>query len=70
MNSMSLDEFESFLISKLQETAGLNLENARREAQAMIEGNRLIVDNDYALLEAADDSGGVSRFAETVQVLH
>jgi len=62
MSNMPADEFESFLINALQESAGLDPEGARREAQAMIDGNRLVVDGDYALLESQDDTGSVSRF--------
>ena len=61
MSSMPSDEFEPFLISKLQGSAGIDPESARREAHAMIDGNRLVADEDYAVLEAPDDTG-VSRF--------
>ncbi|MHA2082259.1 MAG: hypothetical protein ACXABD_00755 [Candidatus Thorarchaeota archaeon] len=60
--NMPADDFEPYLIGALQESAGLDPENARREAQAMIDGNRAIVDGDYALLEVLDDTGSVSRF--------
>ena len=62
MSNMPAGEFEVFLTDALQKSAGLDPENARREAQAMIDGNRLVVDGDYALLESQDDTGSVSRF--------
>ena len=62
MTSMSPDEFERFLIERLKQVAGLNEDNARREAQSMIDGNRLIVDGDYAVLEVKDDTGSTSRY--------
>ena len=62
MTSMSPDDFEIFLIDKLRQSIGLNEDNARREAQSMIDGNRLILDGDYAVLEVKDDTGSASRY--------
>ena len=61
MTGMPPDEFELFLIDKLKKSIGLNEEDARREAQSMIDGNRLVAEGDYALLEMKDDTGGASR---------
>ena len=62
MTGMPQDEFEMFIINKLKESIGLNEQDARIEAQSMIDGNRLVAEGDYALLEMKDDTGSVSRF--------
>ena len=45
------EEFNLFLTEKLQESIGLNEESARTEAEAMINKQRTVIDNDYAILE-------------------
>ena len=45
------DAFLEFLTNKLQETVGLNAIEAERDAQAMIRGERPIINGDYCILE-------------------
>ena len=48
---MPPDEFRLFLIEKLMDNIGLSRENATRDADAMIENKRQVINGDYALLE-------------------
>ena len=48
---MSKDEFKRFLINQLVENIGLTFENAERDAKAMIEKRKEVINGDYALLE-------------------
>ena len=47
---MNAIKFKQFLIDKLESTIGLTREKAIRDAEAMIETRRKIVDGDYAVL--------------------
>ena len=47
---MNMIKFKQFLIDKLQASIGLSREKAIRDADAMIEQKRKIVDGDYAVL--------------------
>ena len=53
-DTMSPDEFESFLIKQLQTNIGLSFDKAIEDAQAMIRGKRLVRDGQYALLQVLD----------------
>lgn len=57
MESMPQNEFITFLTSRLQETVGLSADKAQREAMALLDGARLVSNDDYAILEtlAEDD---------------
>lgn len=48
---MEPSEFQEFLINKLMENIGLDRMAATRDAIAMIDGRRAVLDGDYALLE-------------------
>ena len=55
--TMPPEEFEPFLVSRLRETVGLNLEDASRDARAMISGKRIVEDGDLAIVPEEIDSG-------------
>jgi hypothetical protein len=58
MNSV---DFNEFLKNKLIENIGLNEEKALEDAEAMIQGKRLVRDGHYAVLELIDeDEKGIS----------
>ena len=50
-NMMSPDEFVLFLTEQLKNNNGLSQNNAVRDAEAMIEGKRKVLEGDYAVLE-------------------
>jgi hypothetical protein len=50
-----------YLARKLMETNGLSEENALRDAEAMIEGRRVVKDGDYAIL-AFEDAGTANYY--------
>ena len=49
--TMPLEERISILTNKLMEKNGLTENDARRDAQAMVDGKRLVEDGDYAIFE-------------------
>ena len=49
--SQSPEDFLKFLTKKLIENVGLTESEASREAEAMIKGERLVIDGDYGILE-------------------
>ena len=54
-DSMSADDFYDFLYKNLKKNIGLDTQNAKRDAKAMIEGKKLINDGDYAMLESTGE---------------
>jgi hypothetical protein len=58
-SSMSTEERITLLTKKLMEKNGLSQNDARRDAQAMINGRRLVEDGDYAILEMKDPDENV-----------
>jgi len=55
--SMSSEAYIGFLINNLMSKVGLKEPVARREAQAMLAGKRLVEDGDYAILELTNGQG-------------
>ena len=55
--SMPPEEFQPFLIKRLRETIGLNLEEASRDADSMIRGKKIIREGDLAIVPEETDSG-------------
>ena len=56
-DSMPPEEFEPFLVEKLQETIGLNADAANREANAMLLGKKIVKDGDFALIMDKETDG-------------
>lgn len=54
--SMPPPQFKEFLKNKLIENVGMSEEKARREADAMISGKRLVEEDNVAILEIAGDA--------------
>ena len=54
-NTMNPEEFLNFLTDKLITNIGLSKENAERDAKAMTDGRREVLDNDYAVLISTND---------------
>ena len=61
MDTMPVEEFEQFVIERLQQSVGLSPELAIKEARALINGSRLVEDGDYAVLETMGDDGNIVR---------
>ena len=57
--AMSLPERIVTLTKKLMEKNGLRENEARREAQAMIHGKRVVEDGDYAIFDIKDPDGNI-----------
>jgi len=57
--SMPQEERVLLLTKKLKEKNGLQENEARRDAQAMIMGKRLVEDGDYAIFEMKDPDGNI-----------
>ena len=55
--SMPPEEFQPFLIKRLRETIGLNLEEASRDADSMIRGKKIVKDGDLAIVPEEIESG-------------
>ena len=53
--TMTPDDFYTFLYKKLEANVGLSRDAAERDARSMIDGQRVIIDGDYALLENAGE---------------
>ena len=53
--TMTNESYNGFLINNLMSKVGLNEHVARREAQAMLVGKRLVEDGDYAILELGEE---------------
>ena len=53
--TMSADDFYQYLYKNLQKNIGLNIEAAKRDAKAIINKKRVVVDGDYALLESTGE---------------
>lgn len=56
-DTMSEEEFRSFLAMELMMNVGLKGDDADREVDAMIRGQRLVQDGDYAIFETFDGEG-------------
>ena len=54
-NLMSVEDFNVFLVNHLKQFVGLKDDEARKEAQALIERKRRVYDGDYAILKKNDE---------------
>ena len=79
--NMSPDDFYEFLYKNLQKNIGLDQTTAKRDAKAMIERKKIVMEGDYALLESTgeiyvrkantlvvDKTVSIERFLETNKI--
>ena len=60
--NMSLNEQTQHYIGKLVKSKGMDEVNARRDAEAIINGKRLVMEGEYAILETTDEDSASIQY--------
>jgi len=60
--NMSLNEQTQHYIGKLVKSKGMDEVNARRDAEAIINGKRLVIEGEYAILETTDEDSATIQY--------
>jgi hypothetical protein len=60
--NMSLNEQTQHYIGKLVKSKGMDEQNARRDADAIINGKRLVIEGEYAILETTDEESASIQY--------